>query len=393
MKILVIGTGMYVSGRNTDSYGTIFPSIIEFQRANRLKNLEILFVGKNISNTSASKKKILQALKISNVKMKLNFYPENKKNKNYDYKYILKNEKNLSCVIVAVPDHLHFKIVDECLSYNLHTLVVKPFTTKLIEAKKLIKKQTIKKLHGLVEFHKRFDNHNLLLKNTYESKKLGDPLYFNVEYSQKKIIPEKIFRSWASKTNVIQYLGVHYIDLVYFITKAKPLRVMAMGQKNWLKRKKINTYDSIQCLIEWKTKSNIIFNQTLVVNWIDPNSATSMSYQKIKFCGTKGNYESDQKVRGIKIVSDENEIQEPNPDFCQLFYSENKDAHWKGYGIKSVFNFLNGIKVSANKKFKLDQVFGHNCANFRDAMVSTAVVEAATKSLKKNFNWQKINLK
>ena len=48
MKILVIGTGMYVSGRNTDSYGTIFPSIIEFQRANRLKNLEILFVGKNI---------------------------------------------------------------------------------------------------------------------------------------------------------------------------------------------------------------------------------------------------------------------------------------------------------------------------------------------------------
>ena len=261
MKILVIGTGMYVSGRNTDSYGTIFPSIIEFQRANRLKNLEILFVGKNISNTSASKKKILQALKISNVKMKLNFYPENKKNKNYDYKYILKNEKNLSCVIVAVPDHLHFKIVDECLSYNLHTLVVKPFTTKLIEAKKLIKKQTIKKLHGLVEFHKRFDKHNLLLKNTYESKKLGDPLYFNVEYSQKKIIPEKIFRSWASKTNVIQYLGVHYIDLVYFITKAKPLRVMAMGQKNWLKRKKINTYDSIQCLIEWKTKSNIIFNQ------------------------------------------------------------------------------------------------------------------------------------
>ena len=47
----------------------------------------------------------------------------------------------------------------------------------------------------------------------------------------------------------------------------------------------------------------------------------------------------------------------------------------------------------SNKKFKLDQVFGHNCANFRDAMVSTAVVEAATKSLKKNFNWQKINLK
>ena len=45
MKILVIGTGMYVTGRNTDGYGTIFPSIIEFQRNNNLKNLEVIFVG------------------------------------------------------------------------------------------------------------------------------------------------------------------------------------------------------------------------------------------------------------------------------------------------------------------------------------------------------------
>ena len=92
-----------------------------------------------------------------------------------------------------------------------------------------------------VEFHKRFDKHNILLKNTYESKKLGQPLYFNIEYSQKKIIPEKIFRKWVNKTNILQYLGIHYIDLVYFITKATPIRVLAMGQKNWLKKQKIPT--------------------------------------------------------------------------------------------------------------------------------------------------------
>ena len=389
MKILVIGTGMYTTGRNTDGYGTIFPSIIEFQRINRISNLEVIFIGQHVSNSLQSKRKILKALKISGLKFKVTIYPNKKNFRNCNYKDILKREKNINCAIVATPDHLHYQVINECLNYNLHTLVVKPFTTKVIDAKKLITKTKHKKIHGLVEFHKRFDKHNLLLKNTYESQKLGKPLYFNVEYSQKKIIPEKIFRKWSDKTNILQYLGIHYIDLVYFITKASPIRVIAMGQKNWLKKKNINTFDSIQCLIEWKTKSNIKFNQTLVVNWVDPNNSSSMSYQKIKFCGTKGNYESDQKDRGIKVISDDNDFQEPNPDFCQSFCFDGYHTQWKGYGIKSVLNFLNGINRTS--KTKLLKIFHSSTAKFEDALISTAIVEAATKSLKKNSSWQKIN--
>lgn len=392
MKILVIGTGMYVTGRNTNGYGTILPSIIEFQRTYKIKNLEVIFSGRNKRGLTQSKKKVLKAIKISGIKFKTTFYTDKKKHKIKAYKSILQNEKNISCAIVVVPDHLHYEVANECLNYNLHTLVVKPFTTKVSDAKKLIIKKTRKNVHGIVEFHKRFDKHNLLLKNTYETQKLGKPLYFNVEYSQKKIIPEKIFSNWADKTNILQYLGVHYIDLVYFITKAKPLRVVAMGQKNWLKKKKINTFDSIQCLIEWKTKSNIKFNQTLVVNWVDPDNSSSMSYQKIKFCGTKGNYESDQKLRGIKITSDENDFQEPNPDFCQSFCFDGKHIQWKGYGIKSITNFLKIANKIQDKKFKIKKILDASTTNFEEGLISTAVVEAATKSLKNNFSWQKVNL-
>lgn len=233
----------------------------------------------------------------------------------------------------------------------------------------------------------------MLLKNSFESKKLGEPLYFNVEYSQRKIVPEKIFRKWANKTNILQYLGTHYIDLVYYITKAQPVRVLATGQKNWLKRKKINTYDSMQCFVEWKTKSNIIFNQTLVVNWIDPNNSSAMSNQKIKFCGTKGNFESDQKSRGIKIISDSSNFEEPNPDFCQTYSYDGKHIEWKGYGIYSVLNFLNGIRKIVRKSTKFSDLFNKNSASFEDSLVSTAVIEAATKSIKNNSSWQKISLK
>jgi len=391
MKILIIGTGMYVTGRGTEGYGTIFPGIIEFQRINKIKNLEVIFAGQSVSNSIQSQKKIVKALNLSGLKFKVKIYPNKKKFKNYNYKAILKNEKNINCAIVVVPDHLHYQVIDDCLNYNLHTLVVKPFTAKVNEAKKLINKKNFKKVHGLVEFHKRFDKHNVLLKNTYESNKLGQPLYFNVEYSQKRIVPEKLFKKWSNKTNILQYLGIHYIDLVHFITKARPIRVTAMGQKNWLKNKGINTFDSIQCLVEWKTKSNIKFNQTLVVNWVDPNNSSSMSYQKIKFCGTKGNYESDQKIRGIKIISESSDFQEPNPDFCQTFSFDEKHIHWKGYGIKSVMNFLNGVKKSLTSKSKLAENFHINSSRFEDALVSTAVSEAATKSLKNNSKWQKVN--
>jgi|TARA_Y100000294_G_C8488005_1_gene309590 predicted dehydrogenase len=138
MKILIIGTGMYVSGRNTEGYGTIFPSIIEFQRISKIKNLEVILVGKSKHSAIASKTKIFKALKISGVKFKVSIYPNNKSGKSVNYKDILKKEKNLTCAIVAVPDHLHYEVLNECLNYNLHTFVVKPFTTKIKDAKKLI---------------------------------------------------------------------------------------------------------------------------------------------------------------------------------------------------------------------------------------------------------------
>ena len=99
---------------------------------------------------------VSKALKISGLKFRVKFYPDKNNLKNYDYRSVLNKEKNINCAIVVVPDHLHYKVVDECLNYNLHTLVVKPFTTKVADAKKLITKKNRKNIYGLVEFHKRF---------------------------------------------------------------------------------------------------------------------------------------------------------------------------------------------------------------------------------------------
>ena len=87
-----------------------------------------------------------------------------------------------------------------------------------------------------------------------KSKKLGELLNIHVEYSQQKDMPMKIFKSWINNTNIFQYLGVHYVDIISYVTNAKPIRVSAIGQKNFLKNEGINTFDAIQVIIEWKLK-------------------------------------------------------------------------------------------------------------------------------------------
>ena len=77
--------------------------------------------------------------------------------------------------------------------------------------------------------------------------------------------------------------------------------------KDYLKKKNINTWDSIHAVIEWTNKNNN-FLSLHSCNWIDSNKSSAMSDQKISFIGTKGRIDSDQKNRGLQIVDDKNGI-------------------------------------------------------------------------------------
>ena len=130
-------------------------------------------------------------------------------------------------VIISVPDHLHASISITLIEKGLHCLVVKPMAPSLDEARAML--ETAKKHHVVaqVEFHKRYDESNLLLYDAVRSGKLGDLLYAVIEYSQQKRLPREVFRAWVEKSSIFQYLGVHYVDLLYFVTGFLPKRVTA----------------------------------------------------------------------------------------------------------------------------------------------------------------------
>ena len=131
------------------------------------------------------------------------------------------------------------------------------------------------------------------------------------------------------------------------------------------------------------------FTQTLITNWIDPLTTSAMSNQKIKFVGTKGNFDSDQKNRGISINIDEKNLQQPNPDFCKQYGYKNGEITWQGYGIDSINTFLKDVFDIVNQKQKISHI-NKIRPTFKEGIISTAVIESANKSLKDKSKWKLI---
>ncbi len=382
MNLFILGDGSYVTGRKTSEYGVIFPAICEFINENNNVNSITFFSNSKLGQNQA-KKKINSILKKTQTKTDVSYVLGFSNMKNIINKY---KSDSLNCAFVCTPDHTHYNFIKAMLKNKLHTFSVKPFVLKTDHALKLIKIQKKYNLISYVDFHKRFDFQNIITKDKILNKKIGHVLNINVSYSQKKINPEINFKKWANKTNILQYLGIHYIDLTFFMTKARPKRVMAVGQVNYLKSKlKKYIYDSIQCIIEWEDKNKKIFTQTLSVNWIDPNSSSAMSEQNYTITGSFGNINCEQKKRGLTITTDGNGINDINPDFC-INYSIGKKLKFDGYGIKSIKTFLYDVINFQNKKTSLKNI-EETRPTFSQSLVSTKVIDAANKSLKSKSRW------
>lgn len=383
LNIVVIGAGMYVCGRGTEGYGTIMPAICEWKRSGN--HGYIYIAGTEPKRIKIARDKIRKLQHNMNLEIPIAYFPEKESRNSECYKKAINKIPKPACAIIAVPDNLHKDIAAFAMKEGLHTLVVKPLAPTLSEVFELIDILNNKKVYCAVEFHKRFDYANLKLKDAITQGTIGEPLYFIVEYSQRKSMPTEKFRKWVEATNIFQYLGIHYVDIIYFATGATPKRAMAIGQKGWLCSQGIDTFDSIQGIIEWEMPSGKRFSSYILTNWIDPEKTSSMSDQKIKVIGTKGRLESDQKSRGITVVTDEKGIEEPNPYFCSS-YGKSGELYYRGYGIKSIHQFLDDVIKIENGELKISDLEGKR-PTFKDSLVPTAALEAVNTSLNRNGEW------
>lgn len=391
LNVLVIGSGNYVCGRGTAGFGTILPALCEWKRRGHELNT-VMVSGTRADGVTALKAKLEELEERMGVQLQARCLPDGRHNDPQAYRKALRDLPRPACAIVVVPDALHAEITTRVMEAGIHVLVVKPLAPTVDEVLRLLDTQKRHRVYAAVEFHKRWDAANLMLRDAVVRGLIGEPQYFVVEYSQRKEIPAHQFKVWAETTNSFQYLGVHYVDIIYFVTGARPVRVAAVGQRGWLAATGIDTCDSVQVMVEWQMLSGSKFASTFLTNWVDPAGTSALSDQRIKVIGTKGRFESDQKRRGIQVVSDDQGTEEPNPDFCLAYQVPGcEKIAYRGYGIESVHTFLKDVTRIAEKDIDPADLEGQR-PTFRDALVSTAVVEAANHSLAKDGQWVDVQL-
>ncbi|MGD2087525.1 MAG: Gfo/Idh/MocA family oxidoreductase [Candidatus Aminicenantes bacterium] len=392
LNVLVIGAGMYVCGSGTDSFGTILPTLVQEQHLGKLGKIHVSAT--RPESITQLQEKLAALNRLMGTKTHIQGYPTKGTRDTQAYKKALEIVPRPAAAVISVPDHLHASITRDVIKAGIPPLVVKPLTPTVPEALDLIQLLDQYQLYGAVEFHKRFDQANLLLRQKIRDGKLGDLCYVVVEYSQRRLIRE-IFHSWVSQTNIFQYLGVHYADLVYFVTGARPLRVLATGQGNSrpASTKENPVYDAIQVVVEWEIPpQGKRFISTILTNWIDPNTTSAMSDQKITVAGTNGRYQSDQKHRGVQMVTEEGGLEDINPYFTQ-FYQDSEtplQTGVHGYGPASIRCFLRDVERLFAGTVSRQELMNHR-PSFWQALPSTAVVEAVNRSLAQDSQWVSID--
>lgn len=376
-KVLVIGGGMYVIGRGTEAYGTIMPALLEAARDGLI--FEIVVATTNIDSAGETRDRCLLLGDKMAVKIPVKAYPMADISAQPYLEAIEKEEPDIA--VIAVPDHLHAEVTVNVINKGIHVLVVKPMAPSFEEATAMQQAALANNVIAEVEFHKRLDESNLLLRDAVQTKQIGVPQYAVIEYSQQKRVPRDFFSAWSAKSNIFQYLGVHYVDLLQFATGYVPRKVTAWGQKDYLEEIGIDTWDSMQVVIEWQRDDGKPFVSTHISNWIDPDETSAISDQKINIVGTQGRYQADQKHRGIQLVTDNIGVKDVNPYFTSQYPdSSTGKLTYDGYGIKSIIQFVNDVANVIDGKVELTEL-NKSRPSFDTCIVSSAIIEAAKESV------------
>lgn len=226
LEVTIVGGGMITND-------LILPSVYHLKRLGVVENINVCAL-----NTPP-----LKALKVNSDLTEgfpgIDFTPypaiEEPEDKSFPelYKEVIASMKPRQAVVVALPDPLHYKAVMNALQANQHVVCVKPLVLKYDQAEEIRKLAYERGLFVGVEYHKRFDRRSLIARRQYSMGHFGEFRMGEAKLIEPYFYRHSNFQNWftTDKTDPFTYIGCHYVDLVYFITGLRPVKVMVTGVK------------------------------------------------------------------------------------------------------------------------------------------------------------------
>jgi predicted dehydrogenase len=249
-----------------------------------------------------------------------------------------------SIVVVAVPDQLHYGALLVALQHDQHIMCVKPLVLKHDQAEEIGQKAYDKGLLVGVEYHKRFDDINLIERRLWREGKFGEFKLGHADLHEPWYYRHSNFQNWctAENSDTFSYIACHYIDLVHFLTGLKPASVSVYG----ITDKYPNGRDGYL----W-TDGRVIWENGAVLNVQNslsyPDDGPGGNYQGLRLFGSTGKLGTmvnhNDQFRGVEhaytVKGDspgDTQYAQPNPTYFQFLDIGDEGLTPAGYGYRSI---------------------------------------------------------
>ena len=148
MNLLVVGSGMYVTGREQSGVGTILAALCQYSLDRDVNKVVV------VSKSSASEIEVADAVSRINSVLGSELDCEFRSVEgSFEELEELHTIFNFNAAIVAIPDHLHFSYTEKLIRLGIHCLVVKPLVPTLKEHLELIELAEKHQTYCAVEFN------------------------------------------------------------------------------------------------------------------------------------------------------------------------------------------------------------------------------------------------
>jgi predicted dehydrogenase len=147
------------------------------------------------------------------------------------YREVIGNLPKYGIVVVAVPDPVHYEVIQAALACDQHVCCVKPLVLEYTQAVEIERIAYEKGLVVGVEYHKRLDDRALMARQLYREGKFGEFRIGHAEMNEPYYYRNSNFQNWFTKENsdMFTYVGCHYVDQLHFITSLLPKAVSVYG--------------------------------------------------------------------------------------------------------------------------------------------------------------------
>lgn len=256
-----------------------------------------------------------------------------------DYREMIEKE-NLDAISVVTPDAFHAEISATGLEMGCHVLTEKPLATTMEDCNRIVEaseKHPDKIL--MIDFHKRYDMYHVELERVIREGELGK-IQYGYAYMEDRIeVSRDWFKNWPAGSSPFWFIGVHFVDLIYWTVKSKGDRVFATGRREKLKSLGLDFWDNISAQIVLKNGATF----TVDAGWTLPDGFEAIVNQGIRVIGTDGLFEIDSQDRGAGACLKGKTQQSYNLGFYAEKHTPDGRIEYGGYGIESIMEFARHI--------------------------------------------------